>query len=88
VRAEGRTHRIEMRDAAFLPAQVTVRAGDRVAWENIDIVAHTVTSEEEGRFDVDLPPGGTGSAAVTRPGTFGHICRYHPNMAGRIVVEP
>ncbi len=87
VRAEGRTHRIEMEDAAFVPAQVTVRTGDRVAWDNADIVAHTATSEAGG-FDGDLPPGGKGGTVLTRPGTFRYTCRYHPNMTGRIVVEP
>ena len=87
VLAEGRAQRVEMRDVAFAPAQLSVRAGDSVAWRNGDIVAHTATSEEDG-FDVDVPPGGEGSAVMARPGTFGYTCRYHPNMTGRIVVEP
>ena len=87
VPAEGRAHRVEMRDVAFAPARVTVRAGDSVAWRNGDIVAHTATSDEGG-FDVDVPPDGEGSAVMARPGTFGYTCRYHPNMTGRIVVEP
>jgi plastocyanin len=61
LRAEGRTHRIEMRDVTFVPAQVTVRAGDRVAWDNADIVAHTATSEE----------GGVGSTSTSSPGARG-----------------
>lgn len=85
--ADGRTHRIGMRDVAFVPAQVTVRAGDRVAWDNADIVAHTATSEGDG-FDVDLPPGDRGGTLMPRPGSFGYVCRYHPNMTGRIVVQP
>ena len=86
VGAEGRAHRVEMRDVAFAPARLTVRAGDSVAWRNGDIVAHTATSEGGG-FDVDVPPGGEGSTVMARPGTFGYTCRYHPNMTGQIVVE-
>ena len=85
--AEGRTHRVEMKDVAFAPARVTVHAGDSAAWDNRDIVAHTATSEGGG-FDVDISAGGKGSAVMTRPGTFDYVCRYHPNMTGRIVVEP
>ena len=85
--AAGRAHRVEMKDVAFAPAQVSVRAGSTVAWDNADIVAHTATSEGGG-FDVDVPPGGKGSTVLTRPGTFSYTCRYHPNMTGRIVVEP
>ena len=76
-----------MKDVAFAPAQTAVHVGDTVAWNNADIVAHTATSKEGG-FDVDVPPGGEHSAVMTRPGSFGYICRYHPNMEGRIVVEP
>ena len=86
VLAEGRAHRVEMRDVAFAPARITVRAGDSVAWRNGDIVAHTATSEEGG-FDVDVPPGGEGSAVMARPGSFAYTCRYHPNMTGQIAVE-
>ena len=87
VLAEGRAHRVDMRDVAFAPARVTAHAGDSVVWRNGDIVAHTATSEEGG-FDVDVPPGGEGSAVMARPGSFAYTCRYHPNMMGRIVVEP
>jgi plastocyanin len=83
----GETRRIEMRDVAFAPAQATARVGDTVVWGNADIVAHTATSREGG-FDVNVPPGGEGSAVMTRPGRFGYTCRYHPNMRGEVVVEP
>ena len=76
-----------MRNVAFAPAQVTVHIGDSVAWANADIVAHTATSNEGG-FDVSVPPGGNMTTVMTRSGTFGYICRYHPNMKGQVVVTP
>jgi plastocyanin len=85
--AEGQVRRIEMKDVAFMPARVTVHAGGTLEWDNDDIVAHTATSEEAG-LDVEVMPGGRGSAVLTRPGTFNYICRYHPNMEGQIVVQP
>ena len=85
--AAGQAHRVAMKDVAFAPAQTAVHVGGTVAWNNTDIVAHTATSEE-GRFDVDVLPGREQSAVMARPGSFGYICRYHPNMEGRIVVEP
>ena len=86
VRAKGRAE-IAMKNVAFAPAQVTVHVGDTVAWDNADIVAHTATSNEGG-FDVSVPPGGNMTGVMTRSGTFGYICRYHPNMKGQIVVTP
>jgi plastocyanin len=87
VSAERQTRRIAMKDVAFVPTQVKAHAGDTLEWDNGDIVAHTATSEEAG-FDVEVTPGRKGSAVVTRPGTFTYTCRYHPNMAGQIVVKP
>ncbi len=87
VAAEGRTHRIDMKSVDFVPAQVTVRVGDTLEWDNSDIVAHTATSKDGG-FDVNVLPGRKGSTVVKAPGTFNYIWRYHPNMKGQIVVQP
>jgi len=87
VSAQGQTYRIDMKRVAFVPAEITVRVGDTVEWENGDIVAHTATSKEAG-FDVNVPPKRKGSTVVTKPGTFNYLCRYHPNMKGQIVVQP
>ncbi len=85
--AEGQTHRIDMKSVAFVPAQVSVRVGDTIEWENSDIVAHTATSKDGG-FDVNVLPHRKGSTIVKRAGTFSYICRYHPNMKGEVVVQP
>ena len=87
VMAQGQTHRIDMKSVDFVPAQVTVRVGDTLEWENSDIVAHTATSKEAG-FDVNVLPKRKGSTVVKTAGTFTYICRYHPNMKGQIVVQP
>ena len=87
VAAEGQTHRIDMKSVDFVPAQVTVRVGDTLEWDNGDFVAHTATSKEAG-FDVNVLPKRKGSTVVKMTGTLDYMCRYHPNMKGRIVVEP
>jgi plastocyanin len=84
---EGQTQRIEMKNVAFVPADLRVRVGDTVEWDNSDIAAHTATSKEGG-FDVNVVPGRKGSVVVKRPGTFAYICRYHPNMKGQLIVDP
>jgi plastocyanin len=86
-RAAGQTHRIDMKGVAYVPAQIKVHVGDTVEWRNSDMVAHTATGKEAG-FEVDLSPGSVGRVGMNRAGTFGYICRYHPNMKGEIVVEP
>ena len=79
-------HRIEMNNVAFAPVEITVRNGDTVEWDNRDPVAHTATSKQ-GAFDVNVPPRQKRDKVMTQPGTFTYVCRYHPNMKGRIVVE-
>jgi plastocyanin len=87
VAAQGQTHIIKMEGVTFAPAEVMVHVGDTVEWNNGDIVAHTATSKEGG-FDVNVLPGRKGSTVVKAAGTLDYICRYHPNMKGRIVVQP
>jgi plastocyanin len=84
---EGQTQRIEMRNVAFVPAEIRVHLGDTVQWDNSDIAAHTATSKEGG-FDVNVGPGRKGSIVAKRSGTFAYICRYHPNMKGQLIVDP
>jgi plastocyanin len=87
VSAQGQTHRIDMKGVAFAPAEITVRVGDTLEWNNADIAAHTATSKESG-FDVNVLPGRKGTTVVKQAGTFSYTCRYHPTMKGQIVVEP
>jgi plastocyanin len=80
-------HRVEMKDIAFVPAEVSAHVGDRIEWHNGDIVDHTATSEAAG-FDVVVASGRSEGAVLTRAGTFTYSCRYHPNMTGHIRVQP
>lgn len=85
--AAAKTLHVSIKDVAFAPAEISAKVGDRITWQNADIVPHTATSEEAG-FDVEIAPGQTGEAVLKRAGTFGYVCRYHPNMTGRITVTP
>jgi plastocyanin len=35
-----------------------------------------------------LPAGKSGSIVVTKAGTFDYICKFHPNMKGKVIVTP
>lgn len=83
---EPRSHQVTIRNVAYVPAQITLRPGDSIVWTNDDIVAHTATSRTGG-FNLQLPPGGTSSVIMARPGIFDYTCLFHPNMRGRIIVE-
>jgi plastocyanin len=78
---------VVIRDFAFGPADVRVRAGERVTWLNCDVDQHTSTSDG-GLWDSPLLA--TGEAFVqtfSTPGEFPYYCTPHPFMTGRVIVE-
>ena len=78
-----------VRNFAFSPAQVTVKAGGRVAWVNCETngESHTSTSDGAGWDSPLLPPGGAFERAFPAVGAFSYHCEPHPFMTGRVTVE-
>lgn len=61
--------------------------GDEVMIENADDVAHTVTSREQGLFDVVVDGGSTATLTLPdRPGRYAFYCIYHANMEATLSV--
>lgn len=83
--AASETVTVRITDLAFVPAVITVRAGDVVQWVNQDIIEHTATAKG-GEFDVAVPLNATAHAAMSKEGRFDYFCQFHPNMTGEIVV--
>ena len=73
---------------AFVPAEVSIRAGDIVRWTNHDFVPHTATAMPGPggvTMDVTIPPGGSVEwLATSATGPVPYFCRFHPNMKGVI----
>ncbi|MFC7407135.1 cupredoxin domain-containing protein [Georgenia alba] len=66
----------------------TVSAGAEITVTNEDDVGHTVTSDEEGIFDVVVGPGETVTfTAPEEAGEFPFHCTPHPDMTSTLVVE-
>ncbi|MBB3590681.1 plastocyanin [Rhizobium sp. BK529] len=83
--ASAATIEVTMEKLGFNPAVVTAHPGDTIVWRNKDMIDHTATSK--GNFDVVIPAGKSGSTVVKGDGAVDYICRYHPNMKGRIEVS-
>ena len=76
---------IDIAGFAFCPVARTVTAGTEIVWVNHDLSPHTVTFGD----DVDsgtLAPGQSWSTRFTQPGVYPYYCRFHPGMAGTVVV--
>ena len=72
---------------AFGPADVTVRAGERITWINCDEDAHTSTADGGEWASPLLAPGDAFTQTFASPGEFTYHCDPHPFMTGRVVVE-
>jgi plastocyanin len=60
---------------------LTVSAGAQVTVVNKDSVAHTVTADSSGGFDVSVPAGGTATfTAPNAAGSYSFHCSIHPSM--------
>lgn len=78
---------VVMKDLAFDPAAVTIKAGHSVTWTNQDSMKHTVVGDN-GEFESgDLADGGTFTFAFDKPGTYAYHCGIHPSMKATVVVE-
>lgn len=65
----------------------TIEPGAEVTVHNADNVGHTVTSDEEGLFDVNVGPGETVTfTAPDEPGDYSYYCIPHPNMRSVLTV--
>ena len=77
----------EMRQVAFEPREIRVRAGQTVVWINRDPTEHTVNGDD-GRWKSDLLPEGSRFARrFDTPGRYPYHCLPHPQMSGVVVVE-
>jgi plastocyanin len=87
---------VSIADFAFEPRNVTIRAGERVRWTNLESfpIPHTATSggpdDEDGLFDTGtLLPGDSFTQVFEDPGEFIYYCRFHPTvelMVGAMVI--
>jgi plastocyanin len=85
--ASAETITVTIENLSFKPAEVTAKVGDTILWVNKDIFDHTATARDNS-FDVIPPTNNSVSQTLTKIGVFDYYCRYHPNMTGRLVVEP
>ena len=79
-----RTHTVEMKDFAFVPATLEVSRGDSVRWINRDFVPHTATGISNQWDSEQLSEGQFWVMAVDSSITY--YCIYHPSMQGNIYV--
>lgn len=88
VQADGHAtnHTIVIKDFAFTPANITIKAGDTITWVNQDSAQHSAWDLND-QFDTGLlSTGQSASLAFASAGTFSYRCRPHGNMRGTITI--
>jgi plastocyanin len=71
----------------FSPTETKASVGDTIEWVNNDVLRHTATARN-GDWDVEIAAKKTSSLVLKDVRSIDYYCRYHPNMTGRIVVDP
>jgi len=95
---------VEMGSMSFIPATITINAGEQVVWKNTSSYFHNVVNDPQraiNRMDVSFPSGANafGSALLQpnavfyhtfdRPGTYHYVCTIHEtSMKGTVIVRP
>jgi len=92
---------VGMTDMGFVPAAITVNAGDKVVWKNSSTVIHNVVDDASKALsvvDVKLPsgvrpfdsgmlqPGQSYSRVFTEPGVYRYVCTLHEGSGMKGVV--
>jgi len=88
VPAEAKSWAVDIKNFAFNPGTVSIKAGETVTWTNFDSAQHTVTVMGPESFGSGaIAPGGSFSRTFTKPGKYTYKCSIHPSMTAAVVVQ-
>ncbi|HEU0012938.1 MAG TPA: hypothetical protein VFQ45_04605 [Longimicrobium sp.] len=79
-----RTHAVEIRNFAYVPAEVAATPGDTIVWTNRDAVPHTATAGSRAWDTGNIAAGESGRVVVPEGAEGEYVCAYHPNMRARL----
>ncbi len=82
----GTTHKVNISDFAFSPANLTIKAGDTVKWTNRGDAAHTADDKGSEWKTGTIKRGNSGKVTFDTAGNFNYFCKFHPAMKGEISV--
>ncbi|MEO0914695.1 MAG: cupredoxin domain-containing protein [Pseudomonadota bacterium] len=80
-------HQVRIERGAFVPANLTVAAGDTITFTNLGPAPHTATAVN-GSFDTGrLNKGQSARITVTGSGAIAYFCEIHPRMKGSVTAQ-
>jgi plastocyanin len=85
---KGKTVTVDISMFAYRPSTLTIAPGTTVAFHNLDTTEHTATSNNATTFDTGaIQHDQTKMVTITKAGTYGYHCAFHPFMTGTIIVK-
>lgn len=75
---------VTIKDFAFSPDPIQVKAGTTVTVVNADGTTHTLTAADKSFDTGDITAGTTTSITVKKPGTYKYFCEIHQYMTGSL----
>ena len=79
---------IKIANFTFTPAELTIKPGTTVTWENADDIPHSVVESTAKFRSKPLDTGDKFSMTFTDAGEVAYFCGFHSHMTGKIVVKP
>lgn len=78
---------VHMKNFAFVPASVTIHAGQSVKWINDDSVSHSATANDRSWNSGELDNGQSWTYTFSAAGTYQYFCDDHSFMKGTVIVQ-
>jgi plastocyanin len=72
---------------SYIPDKLTVKAGTRITFKNMDMTAHTATALNESFDTGTIQPGQSKTIVVKKAGTYPYHCLFHEFMTGTLTVD-
>ncbi len=81
------TNVVVVKNFAFSPTSLTVKAGSTVTWKNLDAEPHTVVDDAGLFHSSALDQNDTYKFRFDKPGVYQIFCGIHPHMKATITVQ-
>lgn len=79
---------VNIKNFAFDPLTLKIRAGTKVTWVNHDTAPHSVVSDEDDTLNSStLSSGQSFSVTFNSASNINYHCGIHPIMKGAVIVE-
>ena len=78
---------VSVKDYAFAPAALDIKAGETVTWTNGDDSPHQLVAVDKSFRSPALDTGDRYSRTFATPGTYTYFCTLHPHMVGTVTVH-